>query len=297
MKQRFVFYSFLIFVIIVAGCSKGTDNPGGRNDGSGGNNGSGNSGGTENSTCLVSSISQVNSGKGAESSLSLSYNNQYVVTKITVYDSVSKTTRFTADLNYITADSVRINAYQYLKLDAAGRVVRFVTKSDLNHIAIADDYVFTYAYNADSLLTTKNLFINGSKTVNYSTTYTYTNRLLTECILTAPSSGTHIILESTLNYNNTVSAKNWMYTFPDAMEGYIYLAALNFGRRPDHPLQEAITKIYDPASGALLDTWTTHYGNYRANADGYLLSGETTGDLQQGMAAFYGKTNFYYACH
>ena len=115
--------------------------------------------------------------------------------------------------------------------------------------------------------------------------------------MTAASSGNLKVLESALTYDNSLKIKNWIYTFPDALEGYVYLTVLNFGNHASNPLKQVVTKIYDPSSGHLLDTWTTNYGNYKVDLNGYLLSGEASGDLQQGIAAFYGQTNFYYSCH
>jgi hypothetical protein len=247
--------------------------------------------------CIISTISQVNSGAGTESSLSVSYNSNYDVTKIIVYDSVNKVKDFEADFNYIRADSVRIDQYQYLILDGNKRVTRFKTKSDMNDPENSDDYLFEYTYNSAGNLKTKNLYVNGSQLPNFSTTYTYTNGLLTSCVMKATSSGNLKVLESNLKYDNSIKIKNWIYTFPDAIEGYMYLTALNFGNRSVNPLKQVVTKIYDPSSGTLLDTWTTNYGSYKVDDYGHVLSGEANGDLQQGIAAFYGKTNFYYDCH
>lgn len=247
--------------------------------------------------CIISAISQVNSGSGTESSLTVVYNNSYDVTKLVIYDSVSNTKNFEADFNYVTADSITIDQYQYFILDASGRVICFKTKSDLSNPKDADDYLFEYTYNSNGYLSTRNLYVNGSSSANLSTVYTYTNNLLTSCKETAVSSGNLKVLESTLTYNTSLQIKNWIYTLPDATREYIYLTALNFGKRAANPLKQVVTKIYDPPSGTLLDTWTTNYNNYNVDAYGYVLSGEANGDLQQGIATFYGKTNFYYDCH
>lgn len=284
---------FIVCMLVVISCSKNHDTS------SGGNNGGGNNGGngeTKDTSCVISTISQVNSGAGAEFSLSAYYNNNYQVTRLISYDSVHNIKNFEADFNYISADSVRINSYQYLILDNNKRVVRFVTKSDLTNPVHADNYVFEYVYNNNGYLSAKKLYINGSKLPNFSSAYTYTGNLLTNCLMTAVSSGNLKVLESTLSYNS-LNIKNWIYTFPDAMEGYMYINVLNFGNHPTSPLKQVVTRIYDPSSGKLLDTWTTNYGNYKIDSNGYLISGEATGDLQQGIAAFYGKTHFYYNCH
>jgi hypothetical protein len=285
---------FVLILIAITGCSKGNDTTTG-----GGNSGGGGGGNTNNkeTNCVISTISQVNSGSGTESSLSAVYNGEYDATKIIVYDSVHKLKSFEASFNYITVDSVRINQSQYIIRDASKRVIRFFTKSDLTDSQHADNYLFVYSYNNDGFLAVKTLFINDSKRANFSTTYNYTNNQLTSAVMTAPVAGNSKVLEATVSYDNVVNIKNWIYTFPDAMEGYQYTTMLNFGKRVNNPLKKMITKIYDPASGSLIDTWTTDYGNYKIDLNSYVLSAEATGDLQQGFAAFYGKTNFYYACH
>ncbi|MCU7550892.1 hypothetical protein OCK74_17360 [Chitinophagaceae bacterium LB-8] len=284
-------FSYLMTVLVILlSCGKNKDT-----EPDTGNNGGGNN--QQNTSCVLTTISQVNSGAGAESSLSAFYNSNNNVTSLVVYDSVNRAKSFEASFSYITADSVRISPYQYLRLDGNKRVIRFVTKSDLSDPAHADTYVFEYSYNSDGYLAKKDLFINGSTRANFSTAYTYANQQLTGCLMTTPSAGNQKVLESTLSYDSKTTIKNWMYTFPDAMEGYPYLTVLNFGKHVVNPLSKVVTKIYNPASGVLLDTWTTSYDNYQTDANGHVLSGVATGDLQQGIASFYGKTNFYYTCH
>jgi hypothetical protein len=77
----------------------------------------------------------------------------------------------------------------------------------------------------------------------------------------------------------------------------MYFTVLNYGNRPTNPPQQVVTKIYNTTTGVVLDTWTTNYSGYKADANGYLTYGVASGDLQQGIASFYGKTNFYYNCH
>lgn len=291
MRNDYSFGWLVLLAAFLAGCSK-SGNPGDDT----GNAGAG-TGNNKDTACLISTISQVNSGTGTESSLSVFYNTAYGITKIVVYDSLSKTRNFEANLDYIRPDSIRIDPYQYLLLDAGKRVIRLVTKSDLADPVHADTYVFKYSYNSDGYLETKDLFINGSVHANFSTNYLYNNGQLTDCRMTTPSAGDGTMLESTLTYDSRTTIKKWIYTFPDAMEGYPYSTVLNFGKHVVNPLSKIVTKIYNPVSGILLDTWTTNYGNYKIDAKGYVISGVATGDLQQGMASFYGKTNFYYSCH
>jgi hypothetical protein len=166
----------------------------------------------------------------------------------------------------------------------------------LTDIANADDYRYEYIYTSDGYLSTKNLYINGSKVANYTTVYTYNNGLLTGCVMTATSAGNLKMLESTLSYDATLSPKTMIYTFPDAFESYYYTATLNFGVRPTKPLAQVVTKLYNPGNGTLIDTWTTNYSGYSVDSNGYLSGGTANGDLQQGIASFYGKTYFTYQC-
>lgn len=288
--------AFLFVFIFFLSCRKDHGNNNGN-----GNNGNGNSGGGNNgnndTNCIISTISQLNSGLSSESSLSAFYNNSYNVTKLVIYDSVNKVKNFEADFNYISSDSIIIDQYQYLILDTQSRVIRFKTKSDWSDLENSDDYLYEYLYNDQGFLSIRNLYINNSQSPELSTAYNYTNNLMTSCIQTAFTSGNLKVLESTLTYNTSITIKNWIYTLPDATQEYMYLTALNFGNRSSNPLKQVVTKIYDPTSGILLDTWTTNYTNYIVDGHGHLLSGEADGDLQEGIASFYGKTNFYYQCH
>ena len=57
-----------------------------------------------------------------------------------------------------------------------------------------------------------------------------------------------------------------------------------------------VTKIIDPTTGVLLDTWTTAFGTYSTNVDGYITQLTQSGDFQQGLGLFYGKTDLGYIC-
>ena len=247
-------------------------------------------------TCIISGISQRNSGVTAEFGLTASYDNSLNPIKISVYDSLNKVVLFSASFTYATVDSVRIDSNQYILLDASKRVTSFVTKSDLSNPSTADNYRYQYLYNGNGYLATKNLYINGSSQAYYSSAYTYTNNLLTGCTMTSPAAGNQTILVSTLSYDTSTSPKTMIYPFPDGFENYYYSSIMNYGNRPAKALSKVVTKLYNPGTGAILDTWTTNYSGYQLDANGYLSYGVANGDLQQGMQAFYGKTYFSYQC-
>ena len=246
--------------------------------------------------CIMSGVSQRNSGTKAEFAINITYNAGLNPTRISVYDSAAGQSIYNTALTYITADSIRLNDLEYFKLDASKRVVVFVTNSDMIDPSDGDNYRYEYKYNTEGYLVTKYLYINGSTVPNYTTTYTYTGTLLTGCTMLATSSGNLKILESTINYDSPLSPKTVMYSFPDGFESFYFTAALNFGTKPTKLLSQMVTKLFNPATGTVIDTWTTNYNGYTLDANGYLATGTATGDLQQGMAAFYGKTYFMYQC-
>ena len=112
----------------------------------------------------------------------------------------------------------------------------------------------------------------------------------------SPVSGNLKILDAALTYDTSTAPKTMIYPFPDGFENYLYTPILNFGNRPAKALSQVVTKLYNSGTGALLDTWTTNYSGYTLDGNGYLTNGTANGDLQQGMASFYGKTYFTYQC-
>lgn len=247
-------------------------------------------------TCFLTGISQLNSGNKPDFALSLTLNGNNEAVSLLVFDSLGNKKILEYSFTYASSDSIRIDQYQYIKLDANKRVKTLVTRSDMSDPVQADIYRYEYLYNNDGYLITKNLYINNSSSVFYTTTYTYTNDLLTKCLVTIASNSSQKVLESDLTYDAAATAKNWVYTFPDAFESYIYATALSFGNKAARPLTKVTTKIYNPLNNNVLDTWTTNFGSYGFNTDGYIQSVNASGDLQQGMAIFFGKTNFNYTC-
>lgn len=247
-------------------------------------------------TCYLNVITQNNSGAKPEFALNISYDANLRPTRVLVFDSAANKKLYDAAFNYVTADSVRIDNYQYLKLDASKRVIAFVTKENLASPTTSDDYRYTYSYNSDGYLVTKSLFINNAQMASYTTTYTYTSGLLTGCQMVLSNAGNLKLFESALVYDNNTNAKNWIYTFPDAFESMHLSTAFNFGNKPSKALSQVISKVYNPANNTVIDTWTTNYSGYSLNSNGYLAKGVTSGDQQQGMIGFYGQTNFAYQC-
>jgi hypothetical protein len=244
--------------------------------------------------CTLIGIEQQNTGGKPDFALTLTLNGLNPLSLV-VFDSLANKRLIENNFSIITTDSIRIDQYQYLKLDANRRVSVFVTRSDMTQAASSDIYRYEYTYNNEGYLSTKKLFINGSTTAYYTTSYTYSNNLLIKCMMSIGESNLKV-LESDLTYDTNTTAKGWIYNFPDAFESYMYGSLLNFGNKPARPLSQVITKIFNPTNGNILDTWNTTYSSYILNTDGYIVSVRANGDLQQGMALLYGRTIFKYSC-
>jgi hypothetical protein len=270
----------ILLIIILSSCGKHTDIP---------HEGGGNK--YLDSTCIISEISQLNNGADTAISLSAVFDDKQRVTKLYIYDDIHNKDTI-INFNYDLSGIIKLDQNQYFTLDAENRVISFVTKSG------ADNYTYVYIYNSQGYLARKDLYINDNinDTPNLRTIYTYINDSLTRCEMKSVSSGDSLVLESDLKYDSSIKIRNWIYTFPDAIEGSMYYNVLNFGRRPSYALKHVDTKIYDPPTQTILDTWETNYRNYQVDSLGYVISGEANGDLQQGIAVFYGKTNFEYHC-
>lgn len=290
MKLSFLYTILISYSLLLTACSKGDNPPPGNPPINPPTNP------PVQKTCYLSGISQLNTGTKPDFSISLTLNGNNEANSLIVFDSLGNKKILEYSFTYASADSIRIDQYQYIKLDATKRVKTFVTRSDMTDPLQADVYRYEYLYNNEGYLITKNLFINNSSTSFYTTAYTYSNNLLTKCLVTISGNSNQKVLESDLTYDANATAKNWVYTFPDAFESNIYATALSFGNKAVRPLTQVITKIYNPLNNNVIDTWTTNFGAYSFNTDGYIQSVNASGDQQQGMAIFYGKTHFYYLC-
>ncbi len=247
-------------------------------------------------SCSVTSMSRFNAGNNkSDYAMTVFYDFVNRPVRMILYDSLRKVKEYEASFVY-QSDAIKIDQYQFFKIDPTTQQIRtFITKSDLSNPK-SDDYIYEYQYNDSGYLIVKYIYINGSSNPVYKTTYSYdNNNLLTSCLMILASSNIKI-LESTISYEASQSIKSFIYTFPDGFESYIYSPIFNYGKKMKYPLKTMITKIYDLNGNKLLDTWSSNFSGYTYSADGYVLTGVHSGDLQQGFGLFYGKTSFSYLC-
>jgi len=246
--------------------------------------------------CLLVGIDQINGASKPELSLVAKYDNSDHLISVVAFDSVTGKQLKQVNFTYVTSDSVVIDMYQFVKLDANGRVVLYKTLDDLSNPSQADVYKYSYEYNADGFLVKKNFFLNNDTIPNYTTRYTYQSGLLTSCEMISQSIGNIKIMASELKYDLDIDTKNTINVFPDAFEMEFFFGFLNFGKKQSKLMSSLTTTIYDPGSGAVLDRWVTLYDNPKYYANGYIQSVKASGDSQLGLPWIFGTTRFSYTC-
>ncbi|MFN5020221.1 MAG: fibronectin type III domain-containing protein [bacterium] len=245
--------------------------------------------------CQITSISNYNANNKTDFSMTVFYDYVNRPSKLVLYDSIRNIILKESVFTY-QSDGIFISKYEQLSLDpTTQQVKKYTTKEDLSK-PNSDDVIFEYLYNDSGYLVTKNKYINGSKLPTYKTSYSYdANNNLTSCLMVVISTNKKI-LESTITYDETIKSANFIYPFADGFENYIYTPIFNYGKKQKYPIKNMITRIFDPASGSLIDTWTSGFGTFSMNIDGYITQLTQTGDFQQGLGMFYGKTVLGYVC-
>jgi hypothetical protein len=251
---------------------------------------------TANGECYLIKIAQKNrSSTSIDNAVEMQRSGaSFTTDRILAYDSLTGKTEYNIQVR-ISNDSILLSNGQYFLVNAQTKLVNvFHTKADPAD-ATSDDQDYQYFYDAQGYLVKKLLYINGSATAFYQTDYTYTAGILTGCILYGGSQKIKL-LESVLTYNTGDPKKPWLYLFPDFFEAYQYLQAFNFGKKGTALVKNITTKLFDAASGDVLDSWVTNFGGYVISKDGFILQTTANGDLQQGLGIIFGTTRFDYQC-
>lgn len=250
---------------------------------------------TTSKNCQIIYITNKNTNNKSDLALTVYYDYVNRASKLILYDSI-RNTKLKDDIFTYQPDGISISKYESISLDpTTQQVKKFITKADLSN-PNSDELLYEYIYNDSGYLVIKNQYINGSKLATYKTTYSYdASNNLVSCLMILVT-GNKKILESTITYDETRVLSNFIYTYPDGFENYMYTPIFNYGKKPRYALKTMVTKITDPATGRLVDTWTTSFGSYSISGDGYITQLTQSGDFQQGLGLFFGKTDFGYVC-
>ncbi len=246
--------------------------------------------------CKVQQILAVDSltGKGLLSVFT-AFKNNGLADRVTVYDSISATVEFTSGFTYSAlADSFFISPTDYFVVDNNRRVNSFTTIDYTGNTL--DTLTYRYQYDGNGYLTTKDLYVSSLPVPVIRFSYVWSGgNLVSVSGNTAIVGLTQKILEATLEYNNTATAKNFLPVYPDGFESSLFLMALNLGKASTNLVKKMTIKTYDEL-GQPDETLVSEYKNYKFSSDGYLTEWYISGDLLGGSPFVEGRSLFKYYC-
>ncbi|HRO44592.1 hypothetical protein [Agriterribacter sp.] len=211
------------------------------------------------------------------------------------YDSTSGTVSYHADFTY-SNDTMRVNKNEFFVLDGSGRVKEFHTLENPLDTS-SERYKYTYAYDADGQLHSKQWFLPAySPDVPFFTyKYDWINGNLVGLEVNEATGDKRLALSAELSYNDAKTVKNFLYFFPDAHELALYIFSVNMGKKSKNLLEKIAVKIYD-ADGNEIQAYNTEYKNYKFSSDDYVTELYASGDIVDGLPLVDGLTKFEYQC-
>ena len=227
-------------------------------------------------------------------SIEAAINNLDIVTKITMFDSLSNTIEFITSPIY-TNDSVYINADEYFVVDANKKITKMHGLVDPTDPFSLQFDVF-YTYNAAGYLVNKNYFLTSSPTTPFlRVDYDYAggSNLIRMTAVNLPSGD--LQMDADLTYYNQTVPRRFIYIFPDEINYAQFTQFFNFGSRNINAVKTMKVRNYDPGN-VVRDSLVSTFSNYRMSNDTYILSVQMGGDDQPSIPALAGKLSFSYHC-
>ncbi len=214
-------------------------------------------------------------------------------TRVEIYDSIATTVDFESIPEY-KGDTVKVSANEYFILDAQKRVKSYTTFD--NSGPVTDTVSFIFTYNGDGYLQKKEGFIQGIPLPVVRFTYTWSggNLVAVNGAVAVPGV-TQKVLDATLEYDGTKTAKNFIQVLPDGLETALYVMALNLGKVAKNVVKKISVTTYDE-NGSLDETYVSTYSDYKFSSDGYLTEWTAAGDLLGGSPFVEGRSVFNYFC-
>lgn len=280
-------YAILLTSVLFA-CSKEKSIENGGN--------SGNNNGALGANCKVNNIILADSltGKGLYS-LFTSFQPGGRAEKIEAYDSTRFASDAIANLTY-NGDTVRISATEYFVTDASKRVSKYYSLVDPSD-PTSEIFVYTYTYDAAGYLREKSISLPSIPVPVVRFLYTWSGGNLVKIEGSSVLSGTNEkVLDATMTYDGSKTAKNFLLIMPDNFESFFYTMALDFGKKSTHVVKTISMTTYDE-NGAPADSYNTTIKNLVFSPDGYLTEWYAEGDSFDPLGIFGGRTLFKYSCN
>ncbi|HTN07103.1 hypothetical protein [Agriterribacter sp.] len=246
--------------------------------------------------CSIATVTPYDSSSGrGYGSFHITTGANNLTNKIEWYDSTSGTVSYHADFTYVN-DTMRINENEFFILDASGRIKELNTLENPLDTG-SERYRYTYAYDADGHLYSKQLFLTAhNPNVPFFTyQYEWVNENLVRLEVKEGSGSKRLALSAELTYNDAKTVKDFLYFFPDAHELARYIFSVNAGKKSTKMLEKIVVKIYD-SDGNEIKAYHTVYRDYKFSSDDYVTELYASGDIVDGLPLVEGRTKFEYHC-
>ncbi len=257
---------------------------------------SGNNNGTLGSNCKINTIITADSitGKGLYS-LFTTFKAGARAERIEAYDSNRFATDATANLTY-NGDTIRISATEYFVTDAAKRVSKYYSLVDPSDPA-SEIFIYSYFYDASGYLKEKSISLPSIPVPVVKFLYTWSGGNLVKIDGSSLLSGSNQkVLNATMTYDASKTAKNFLQILPDNFESFFYTMALDMGKKSTNVVKTISMITYDE-NGSPADTYNTTLKNLVFSPDGYLTEWYAEGDSFDPLGIFSGRTLFKYSCN
>ena len=225
------------------------------------------------------------------------YNTSNRVNRVQFYDSSSGTSYGTFNLTFPT-NRIQVDANQYFITDASGRITQFFGYQDPTSDT-TDKIVATYTYNSSGQLTQRKQASQANPLqLLFQIDYTWSGGNLTKAEAKVPSGATTFItlFDAVYQYDNSKTAKNFLYLNALAFEILYMQPAVNAGSTSANALVKATTHYYN-TTGTVTSTKVTNFNNSVIDANHYVQSFVVSGDdFAEGYLYSGEKYVFKYRC-
>ena len=199
-----------------------------------------------------------------------------------------------ADLVY-KGDTIRVGANEYFVTDASKRISKFFTRLDPTDPS-SEEYVYNYTYDASGYLKQKTISLSAFPLPLATFVYTWTGGNLVKIEGNSVILGnSQKILVADLTYDASKTAKNFIQVMPDGFETFLFIMALDIGKKSTNVLKTITMTTYN--NGAPDNTYNTVIRDVKFSPDGYITEWYSQGAGFDVLGVFSGRTLFKYNCN
>lgn len=242
--------------------------------------------------CRVSSIVAADSLSGQGFfALNTRFNSGGQGDYVELYDSVRNFSDLGLTLTY-RGDSVFSSDNDVFVLDASRRVKRHITPLDPADPG-GEKIIYEYTYDVSGFLINKSISTSVFPGPQISFDYTWSGGNLLE--VEGNLAGGIRFLSARMEYDQSKSPRNFIYIFPEGVENFLFINALDYGKKPANLIRRITVEYFDD-QGQPQFSYDTEIINAKFSDDGYLEEWYVKGDSFDALGIFTGRTRFNYYC-